>query len=677
MGVEPSPLTAFSDHGYCLCVTATPIDLSTDNSDSLTWQGAQDVIAQKRLADLAERDRFAELVKKYMVGMRQFPPTRRGDLWFRLALLHPDDARMAYVVGTSPDGEARVLFDPNTYSAEKGAQFNITICDPSPDGTRVAIGLDEGGKETPHLLLIDVESGELIPHDIPWVVYGGITWLPDSSGFWCSTRVVDEGGMRQPLYRYVFGQPLPEETNVDLDSPFTLVPEVSPNGRYVLLPTGNTEVRLDAMLYDGEQRPFLADVPGTAHVRFDGDDAIAILEDTPRGRGRVVRIPMATATEQSTWTELLAESDDVLRWIEVVGGNIVLGLLRDAAARLKVLDLTGAVVDEPDLPGHGMFSIVPAGGSAHPSLPMFGASEHEIVFAYSTYEQSATVYRYEPAARKLEVLHAPDITIDNVVVTLITATSSDGTQVPAHVVHRADLDLSIPQPTIVYGYGGYNLAKTPGFDHESAAWVQAGGIWVLAHLRGGSEFGPEWWLQGRRENKQLCYDDFYAVAERAIELGLTSRDRIAARGESNGGLLTAASIVQRPDLWAAVACDVPITDLIGYAKDPFFAIGAIEYGDPAVPEEAEWLTRVSPVHNVQPADYPNVLVTAGANDPRCPAWHSRVLVDAVQKANTGKKEIFLRVYEGQGHGAAGFDDTIDKSADWLAHVADVTGLIPC
>jgi prolyl oligopeptidase len=653
----------------------TAIDLTADSPDALTWQGAQDVLAQKHLAALAGRDGFVELIKERVVGMRQIPPTRRGDLWFRMKLLNPDDAQMAYVVASTPYGEARVLFDPNTYSAEAGARFSLTITDPSPDGRLVAIGLDEAGKETPRLLLIDVGTGELIPHDIPWVVYGGITWLPDSSGFWCSTRVIDENGYRQPLYRYVLGAPLPEETKVDLGSPFTLVPEVSPNGRYVLLPTGNTEVRLDMMLYDGEPRPFLKGVPGTAHVRFDGDDAIAILEDTPRGRGRVVRIPMATATDQSTWTELLAETDDVLRWIEVVDGHIVLGLLRDAAARLTVLDLAGAVVDEPDLPGRGMLSIVPVGGSAHPSLPMFGASEHDIVFAYSTYEQSPAVYRYEPAARKLEVLSPPAITVDNIVVSLITATSSDGTQVPAHVVHRADLDLSVPQPTIVYGYGGYNLAKTPAFDHESAAWVQAGGIWVLAHLRGGSEFGPEWWMQGRREHKQLCFDDFYAVAERVIELGLTSKDRIAARGESNGGLLTAAAVAQRPDLWAAVACDVPVTDLIGYATDPLFAIGAVEYGDPSVPDEAAWLRRISPVHNVRPADYPSVLVTAGANDPRCPAWHSRVLVDAVQRANTGSRDIFLRVYEGQGHGAGGYDDTIDKSADWLAHVADATGLV--
>ena len=649
-------------------------DLRHDTPDALLWQGQQDTIAQKRLGETVGRERFAELMRERYISLRRIPPVRRGDLWFETVLVRPDDAQMCVVVRTSPDAEPRVLFDPNAYSAEKGGHFTVTLNDASPDGTIMAIAVDEGGKETPQLLLVDVASGELLPVEIPWAVYGGITWLPDSSGFWCSTRVFDETGARQPLYRYVLGEPLPEETRLDLDHPFTLVPQVSPNGRYALFPTGNTEVRLDVMLYDGEQRPFLVGVPGTAHVRFDGDDAIAILEDTPRARGRVVRIPMATATDQSTWTELLPETDDVLRWIEVVDGHIVLGLLRDAVARIAVLDLQGRLVDEPDLPGRGMVSIIPAGGAAHPSLPMFGASDHDVVFTYSTYEQSPAVYRYTPADKRLEVLQAPAITASDLTVSLITAVSADGTTVPAHVVHRADLDLSVPHPTIVYGYGGYNLARGPAFEPESSAWVRAGGIWVLAHLRGGSEFGPEWWLQGRRESKQRCYDDLYAVAERVVELGLTSRDKLAARGESNGGLLTAAAIVQRPDLWAAVACDVPVTDLIGFADDPLFAIGAVEYGNPAVPEEAAWLLPVSPLQNVQPANYPRVLVTAGANDPRCPVWHSRMLVDRLQQANTGSNEILLRVYDGQGHGAAGLDDAVGKSADWLAFVAEATGL---
>jgi prolyl oligopeptidase len=652
----------------------TALDLRDESPDTLLWQGQQDALAQKRLAELRGRELFAELLRERCLSLRRIPPVRRGGLWFETVLVDPEHEQMSVVVRTAPDAEPRVLFDPNAYSAEVGTKHVVTLSDASPDGRLMAVAVDEGGKEMPRLLVIDVATGEVLPYGIPWAVYGGITWLPDSSGFWCSTRVFDEQGARQPLYRYLLGQPLPEETKVDLDSPFTLVPQVSPNGRYALFPSGNTEVRLDVMLYDGEQRPFLKGVPGSAHVRFDGDDAIAILEDTPRQRGRVVRIPMATATDQSTWTELLAESDDVLRWIEVVDGHIVLGLLRDAAARIKVLDLTGSVVDEPDLPGRGMVSIIPAGGAAHPSLPMFGASDDDIVFTFSSYEQSPGVYRYVPATRSLEVVQAPEITAHDLVVSVITATSADGTAVPAHVVHRADLDLSVPHPTVVYGYGGYNLARGPGFEPESSAWVRAGGIWVLAHLRGGSEFGPEWWLQGRREHKQRCYDDFYAVAERVVELGLTTREQLAARGESNGGLLTAAATVQRPDLWAAIACDVPITDLIGFADDPLFAIGAVEYGNPSVPEEAAWLVPVSPVQNVQPAAYPAVLVTGGANDPRCPVWHCRVFVDALQRANTGDNEVLLRVYEGQGHGAAVLDDAVEKSSDWLAFVADATGL---
>jgi prolyl oligopeptidase len=653
------------------------IDLRAENSDVLAWQGEQDAAARTHLADLPGRAHFGELVRRRILDTGHTPPTRRGDLWFQRVALDPEADQQVLAVRTSPTGEPRVLFDPNAYSAARGGSFTVLTWSASPDGKRLAVTVDEAGKERPELLLVDVERGELLDVDIPWTIYAGVSWLPDSSGFWCSTRLVSDGAYRQPRYRYVFGEPLPEEIQTGQDTPFTLVPEVSPNGRYVLLPTGNTEVRLDRILVDGELRPFLEDVPGSHQARFDGDDAIAILEDTPRAHGRLVRIPVATATDRSTWTELLPESDDVLRCLEIVDGHVVLGVLRDAAARLRVLDLRGVVVDEPDLPGRGIITTWPIGGSAHPSLPMITAGDHEVAFAYSTFARSPAVYRYLPAERRLEELQAPALVGDDLTVSVITATSADGTPVPAHVVHRSDLDLSVPRPTIVYGYGGFNLAKTPGYEVDAAAWVEAGGIWVLAHLRGGGEFGPEWWRGGRRDTKQRSFDDLYAVAERVVELGLSSREKLAARGESNGGLLTGAALVQRPDLWAAVASDVPVYDLVGYRDDPLtFAIGAVEYGDPGVPDEERWLRALSPVHNVKPAVYPQVLVTAGANDPRCPAWHSRLLVDRVQRADEGGGPILLRVYEDQGHGSAGLTDTAGKIADWLAFVADATGLTP-
>jgi prolyl oligopeptidase len=647
------------------------VTLIDDTPESLAWQVERDLAAQAHLEAAPARELWRDLVGQQLVDVRRTPLLRRGDAWFQRIVLRPEDEHPAVVVRRSPTGEPRVLVDVDALGEKRGAAVSLMSFSPSPDGTLLAYVVEQAGTERGELFVLDVETGSLLTDELPWSVWGNVAWLPDSSGFWLAARDFTDG-FRMPLYRYELGGPLPQELPVTTDDPF-VVPTVSEDG-LVALVTGNTEMRVDQVVLDGEVRPLLAGVPGSHLVRFVGEDAYAIVEDGAP-RGRLVRFPVATAQDRSTWTELVAEGTDVLRWLEVVGDRLVVGYLRDASSGLRVLDLDGAVVDEVPLPGRGSVCSV-AVGAAHPGLPMFVVGDGEVSFVYSTFEQSPAVYRYVVAEQRLELVQAPAVVVEGLSVSLVWARSSDGVEVPAHVVHRADLDLTVPRPTLLYGYGGYNLAQLPSYGHESAAWVQAGGIYVLAHLRGGSEFGRDWWHGGRRENKQRTFDDLYAVAERLVELGWTSREKLVAKGESNGGLLTGAAVVQRPELWAAVVSDVPIYDLLHYDRDPLtYAIGRVEYGDPHVPEEAAWLRAVSPAENVGPASYPPLLVTVGANDPRCPVWHGRVLVDLLEKAQQGEAPILLRVYAGQGHGAAGLASTAGKSADWMAFAAAASGLV--
>jgi prolyl oligopeptidase len=646
------------------------VTLIDDTPESLAWQAARDRAAQEHLAAVPGRDRWRDLVARQLVDVRRNPVVRRGDAWFQRVVLRPEDEHPVVVVRRSPTGEPRVLLDLNELSEKRGAAVSLASSSPSPDGAVLACVVEQAGTERGELLLIDVETGSRLPHELPWNVFGSVSWLPDSSGFWFAARDFT-AGFRMPVYEYHLGGALPEELPLTTADPF-VSPAVSPDG-LVAVVTGNTEVRVDQVVVEGQVLPLLADVPGSHLVRFVGDHAFAILEDGAP-KGRLVRFPVATAGDRSTWTELVAESTDVLRWLEVVGDRLVVGYLRDAAAGLRVLDLEGSLVEEVELPGPGSVCSV-AVGAAHPALPMFVSGDGEVSFVYSSFEQSPTVYRYVVGERLLEVVEPPAAIVDGLTVSVVWARSADGVEVPAHVVHRTDLDLTVPQPTLLYGYGGFNLAQLPSYGHESAAWVQAGGIYVLAHLRGGSEFGREWWHGGRRESKQRTFDDYYAVAERLVELGWTSPEKLVAKGESNGGLLTGAAVVQRPDLWAAVVSDVPIYDLLRYGRDPLtLAIGRVEYGDPGVPAEAEWLRALSPVENVVPASYPHLLVTGGINDPRCPVWHGRVLVDLLDKAQQGDAPILFRVYAGQGHGAAGLASVAGKSADWLAFAAAATGL---
>lgn len=645
--------------------------LDVDSPDSLAWQDERNARAAVHLAGLAGREHLARRIGAKLSDTRLAPVMRRGNRWFQLAVLDPDAEYPVAVVRAAPNGPPRVLLDPNELTAKRGTPTSLMAIHPSPDGRTLAAIVMEAGREQNQLVLIDVLTGGTLPDEIPWNVTS-LSWMADSSGFWCGTRDVIDGAQECPIHRHVLGSP----PAAPLPAPRGLAdcrPIVAANGRHVAIATGNTEQRLDWIVQDGELRPFLRDLPGGIAGRFHEDDLIAIVDDLAP-RGRLVRIPVATAADRSTWVELVAEGEDVLRWAEVVGDVIVLGYLRNAAGRLRLLDLTGLTLEEIDLHGDGTVSAHPYGAS-HPALPMFVAGDNEISFIHSTFDRSWSVYRFLIDERRLELVTEPAITEDGLVVTTITATSSDGSAVPAHVVHRADVDTSVPQPTLVYGYGGFNLAYLPSFTAEHAAWVETGGVFVLAHLRGGSEFGAQWWNTGNRERKQQTFDDLYAVAEHLLQNGATTREQLAFKGESNGGLLAGAAIAQRPDLWAGVVADVPILDLLGMQRDPLtYLIGRVEYGDPAVPSEAAWLRAISPVHNVKPASYPAVLVTAGANDPRCPVWHSRVFVDLLEKAQAGDAPILLRVYTDQGHGATGLAATSNKSADWLAFVANVTGL---
>jgi prolyl oligopeptidase len=647
------------------------MNLETDTPESLAWQEDRNAKAAAYVVALPGRDALAASIAAKLSDTRLAPVVGRGGKWFQKVVLEPSAEEPVLVVRNSPTGEPRVLLDPNELTAKRGAPVTLMVFAPSPDGRTVAAVVSEAGRELNELVLIDVETGERLPDEIPHNV-SNFAWLADSSGLVFGTREVIDGVQEWPLYRHVLGttvgEPLASPRGIG-----DLRPIVSSDGRHVLVATGNTEQRLDWIVAGDALVPVLPDVEGGISGAVHDGQLYAVL-DGGSPRGRLVRIPIATATDRSSWTELVAESDDVLRFVAVVTDVIVLGYLRDAVSGLRLLDLEGQVLEEIDVPGEGVISAY-AYGASHPALPMLVQGDDEISFIRSTFDTAWAVYRYVVSERRLELVTPPAVTIPGIAVSTVTPVSNDGAALPTQVVRRADLDTSVPQPTLIYGYGGFNLSQIPAFSAEFAAWVEAGGVLVFAHLRGGSDFGAEWWQQGRRERKQQTFDDLYAIAEHLIETGVTTREQLAVKGESNGGLLTAAAIVQRPDLWAGVACDVPITDLIGFARDPLtYYIGRDEYGDPNLPEEAEWLRRISPVHNVQPASYPPLLVTAGANDPRCPVWQSRVFVDLLEKAQQGDAPILLRVYADQGHGASGLHGASEKNADWLAFVAHATGL---
>ena len=645
---------------------STP-DLRRSTPEALAWQAEQDGLAVSALSSLPSYAAFTELLVGVTERSRVFAPVRRLDRWFGLVDLTPEAEQPALVVGPEPGVVEQVLVDPEALGAAAGGPVALTAWSASPSGRYVAYSLAVGGDERSVLHVLDVATGQELPEDLPFLGAGTPRWLADESGFWIASREIDEQAFTISPRLHLVGGPAAAAEPVTAFNP---QPVPSPDGRWVVAVCGNTSLRAEHVRHpDGQWRPFLADVPGGSVGAVCGDAWLAVL-DGEHPHGRLVRIPFATADDRATWQEILPPSSDVLRQVAVVGDLIVVGYLRDAACGVRILRQDGSLVEELALPGAGTVTSIPFAGSTQ-LVPMVEADPRGFSFLFTSFTQSPTAYRWEPDTG-LRIVTPPDQVADGLRVELVTATSADGTRVPAHVLRRADL-ADGPVPTLVYGYGGFNVGLLPGYRPDALAWVQAGGAYVVAHLRGGSEFGRIWWESGRMGQKQNVFDDLYAVADELVRARVAST--LAVTGQSNGGLLTGVAITQRPELWQAVVSEVPVLDLLDVDGEPLSAaVLASEYGSPADPEQRAWLEAYSPMHNIRPdVAYPPLLVVSGENDPRCPPWHGRLFTQRLRDVGA---DVLLRVPSGQGHGTARRSALTAQRAEALAFCAHHCGLVP-
>jgi prolyl oligopeptidase len=340
-----------------------------------------------------------------------------------------------------------------------------------------------------------------------------------------------------------------------------------------------------------------------------------------------------------------------------------------------VFDAEGRLKGEIPLPSRGALA---TSTSAFPHVldMIWKGGDGEVLFHFSTPTQSPALYKANVHTLKVEALAEPAVRVESAIHDN-SATSADGTRVPYHVITRPDLDLSRPQPTIIYGYGGFNLSMVPGWCGDYlAGWVQSGGVLVLAHLRGGGELGPAMWKAGRMEHKQNTFNDTYAIAADLFSRKITRAEQLGVYGASNGGALVAAVVTQRPDLFRAGIAQVPVTDVLACARDPItLSIAMVDYGNPHDPQMSAVLKAWSPYQNLKDGTrYPALLLDGGSNDPRCPPWHVRKMGARMQQANAGPNPVLVRIRDNAGHGAVGAGAERLQEADFLAFCADQLGL---
>ncbi len=552
----------------------------------------------------------------------------------------------------------------------------------SPDKKLMSYSILEGGGERPLVRIVDRTTGEVLLDGLgiaytPPLVCGSVpTWLPNSNTLFyvaLSTEGTSTPALR--IFRFHLGEVPPHRAEpLEFNDP-VLMPRFTHDKRFLMVMGGLVQSRpyylLDTTDPDGPFVPFLRDVPG----KFKGDivdDHYICVTDDGAPRGRVISIPLRSPTDRSSWRQLVAESEALMTDVVAVGDRLVLCEVVDAASRLRVMRVDGTIEGEIPLPGHGLVSTAP--GSA---LQLFTAMDTvargepgAIVFGFTSFGQSPSLHRCDVASRTTELLAEPAARIDGLSITRVWATSKDGTRIPADIIRRGKLDMSRPHPTLVHAYGGFNMALMPAYVGSIEQFLNAGGVYVTAHLRGGGEYGTEWWQQGRMAAKQNVFDDLFAVCEQLIADGTTRPDLLGFQGASNGGLVAGVAVTQRPDLFRVVVAQVPLLDLLRAGR---FAL-VMEFGDPQNPDAARVLAAYSPYHNVRDASYPAVLLDAGANDPRCPPWHARKMAARLQAANRSNHPVLLRVWTDAGHVGGSSNIQIEQSSDWLAFVMQELGM---
>lgn len=621
-----------------------------------SWQAAQNTLADDYAGTSPE---LAASLQRYFVDRIGTPPRFVAGKWFR-AIQPSASTVLSVCISDTPYGPGREI--PILPPDQDCSHSFLNWIAPSPDGRIVGVGVVSDGSENNLIHLIDLASGKPMPGPPQLLMddwTGGICWLPDSSGFFFLALEKSATKFRQTVLFHDLAKGTQASADIPMPDPessdYTLV-TVSRDGHWLIAhhalwnakPIAIRDLRDPSAAW----RPFVTDVKGTLTGTIIGNQFVGVTDiDAPRGRVVAIALDTPDPNDSAQWVDVVPESERVLRSLVQVGEHLYIKGYRDTYSEVWVFARDGTARGSVPLPGRGavaeqyfaLMNLVPRG---HPD---------EFYFVFSSLVQSWGVYRHVPGASTLETVRAPAVQIEDAVVTDHWARSADGTLVPYHTVHLQDVPKSGPAPTLLYAYGAFNLALLPEYPGAMAAFVAAGGIYVHGHIRGGAELGANWWHGGRLKNKQNCYADLYAIAEELIAKGLTSKDKLAMTGRSNGGLMAAVAAMQRPDLWRAIVSQVPITDLIAMARHSYgrFVL-ADEFGDPTDPDEIERIGQFSPYHLVKDSvDYPSIWVEAGSTDPRCPPWQARKFAARLQAAaKPNQRPRLVRVRDNAGHGEA-------------------------
>jgi len=582
-------------------------------------------------------------------------PFKRGDRYFYFKNDGLQNQSVLYTL-TDLEAEPQVLLDPNQFSEDGTVALSGLAI--SEDGALLAYGLSRSGSDWQEWYVRDVATASDRPDHLQWIKFSGASWTRDSQGFFYSrydapneqTKYEDINYF-QKLYYHRVGTPQsddlliyerPDQKEWGFDG------SVTEDGRYLIVTVWQGTDPKHLVFYKDLEASDAGVVElinqFEADYRFIGNDGARFWfrTDLDAPRGRVIAIDLERP-ERQHWQEVIPEAAETLEDVGLLNNQFVLDYLQDAHTQIKVFDLDGAFAQEIELPGLG-------------SADGFDGKrfDTETFYSFTSFTTPTTIYRYDFQTQTSTLFRRPqvDFNPENYETHQVFYTSKDGTRVPMFITHKRGLELNGQNPTYLYGYGGFGISLTPSFSVSNLVWMELGGVFAVANLRGGGEYGEDWHQAGTQLNKQNVFDDFIAAAEWLIAHQYTCPQKLAIGGGSNGGLLVGACMTQRPDLFAAALPAVGVMDMLRFHQ---FTIGwawVSDYGSSEDPEMFKALYAYSPLHNLKPGTaYPATLITTADHDDRVVPAHSFKFAAALQAAHGGEAPVLIRIETKAGHGA--------------------------
>jgi len=651
----------------------------TDSEAARRWIEAENDVTSSYLDAIPGRKAIGRQLEKLWNYERYGVPFKKGGLYFytRNDGLQPQS--VLWVAG-SIEETPRILLDPNTFSEDGTVALSgLSVTD---DGSLLAYATSDGGSDWQEWHVRNVETGEDLPDHIRWSKFSAATWTPDNAGFYYCRFDPPKPGeeLKQANYgQKVFYHRLgtdPSEDRLVYERPdhkdWTFDTQISEDGRWLVLSVFRGTDSRNLLFYEDLKarkpvvRELVSDfVAGHRFVAADGR-TFYFWTDRDAPKGRLVAVNLRRP-DPSKWHEIIPEGEDTLQWVSLINGTFIATYLHDAHSLVRFFAMDGTPGNDLELPGIG---------SVHGFIGR--RSDTETFYSFSSFTAPTTIYHLDLTSGLSTIFKRPDVPFDpsRFETRQVFFTSRDGTRVPMFITARKGLRFDGLNPTLLYGYGGFNISLTPHFSISRMVWMEMGGVYALANLRGGAEYGEDWHRAGMLKNKQHVFDDFIAAAQWLEDEGVTSPRRLAIQGGSNGGLLVGAVLNQRPDLFGAAVAQVGVMDMLRFHKWTIGWAWQSEYGSPDDPEMFKALLAYSPYHNIRPGThYPATLITTADHDDRVFPAHSFKYAARLQAAQGGPAPILIRIETRAGHGAGmPTKKRMEEATDTLAFLVRNLGM---